>query len=188
MKSMIGMRGRLAVEEIRRRKMEEEFQSFARGEEARQLVERAKSGEAIDPGAFLKLSIQGFPGQEPMPDDPKTVARMELIKTAYEAQIGLFFETLPDGFRMLDFAEMIDGAMKIDYARVSDTISVDRGNYVLLVTGKAVIPFLRYLRYLGIFQVNAARVPCPDCGEKEPCDCETCGGLGWIIPEVTADV
>jgi hypothetical protein len=188
-KPMTGMRGKVALAEMRRRKQEAEFQSFVREQQAKALTERINAGEQIDPSVLLEMSVKSaatLMGHEPPPDDPAGRARQELMQASYEAHVGVFVERLSRGFTIWDFADIVDGATRIEYDcddRGVKGILVSKYQDEIQISGPALIPFLRYLHYLGIFQVEAARTPCPDCSTKEPMNCETCGGLGWLMPQ-----
>ena len=73
-------------------------------------------------------------------------------------------------------------AERIRYSNDPASVTIfNAGDPFTELTGPAAVAFVRFLHYLGIFELEAAKKPCPECGEKPPQDCDTCGGLGWVI-------
>ena len=71
----------------------------------------------------------------------------------------------PEGFRAKPYVELIRA-----------------GEYTIL-TGGAAKALMGFVHYQGVFLVEDAKRPCPDCASGSPRDCATCGGLRWIIPD-----
>lgn len=99
------------------------------------------------------------------------------------------------GFEVYDFATLTERADRLIYdpsvhrsprEPAGPRIEIWHGEQSKTVWGEPARALLRWLHYQGVFLVEAARRPCPECGAGEPKDCDTCGGLGWIVPEAEA--
>lgn len=194
MKTATGLRGRTAVNEMRRRKHDAEYRQVISNEMIREQFERMigafQSGEpGVMLGTFQSTILNVVQAMTQsngpnLPDDPKTMARHELMHSAYDLYIGTFVERLPrGGFVVWDFPQLLSEAIKVSYDPESKTAMIEAHMDQTEISGAALDPFLRYLHYMGVFMVADARKPCPDCIPGPPRDCESCGGLGWVIPD-----
>ena len=136
-----------------------------------------------------------------MPKVPDLPSDEELAQNELEMRAeqfsGSFIQTLPNGVtQLLDFSTILQPACQIDIvpphlesvdpnvhdiARevpLSVLVANPMGGRTTLY-GAAAEAFIRYLHYVGVFQLEAAKMKCPQC--SEPCDCPECGGLGWVL-------
>jgi hypothetical protein len=148
----------------------------------------------------MQLGILVPPPME-VPDAQKLKA--EEMSQLADRFASSFIEKTNLGWKLWDFNHLLASATRVEYDPLSEEIRSDftpdggmveaTGNKTPLVilycdedpmqelTGKTALAFIRYLHYLGIFELEAAKKPCPDCGNKPPQDCEICGGLGWVL-------
>jgi hypothetical protein len=188
-----GLRGRIALKEMNRRKNEAEYRQVISGELIREQMENMQAAfRSGDPGQMMatfqnaiQTAVQAFSQQDPpMPEDARSISRSELMQGAYNVYVGTFLEKNDRGFVLWDFQSLVADAKAIDFDREQGSITIHSPGDANVLTGATVMPFLRYLAYLGIFMVDEARKPCPECSSKpEPVNCENCGGLGWIVPD-----
>jgi hypothetical protein len=99
---------------------------------------------------------------------------------------GIYIERTTKGFRTWNFQGLLTGPeiteIECETTGKVPVATLYAGHRVIeILEDDVAVAFIRYLHYLGIFELAAAKRPCPDCGNKPPQDCETCGGLGWVL-------
>jgi hypothetical protein len=134
---------------------------------------------------MIEMQLQMMAPQLPQPPDLERLKSYELEQLA-DRFTSSFVEKTASGLKLWDFKVLLASAGRIEYTPNPDNLSDvtlfrDDGSLMVSLMGASATAFMRYLHYLGIFELEAAKTPCPDCGDKAPQDCETCGGLGWVL-------
>lgn len=184
------------MEMVRKTHEDQVLRNQFKRQEIENALERAEEKgfpqEIVD---LLRLQMGDLMAPE-LPDIPpdKDLEQQELEQLS-EQFIGSYLEKLPNGgWKAWDFRTLLMSASSAEYIPGFESMSsgTKKHNpaavYVSLPSGDEItmendvaIAFVRYLHYLGLFRVEKAKRPCPNCGAKEPQDCETCGGIGWVL-------
>lgn len=198
------------LERARRANQQAEYEHFARQtamkDQLDQVVERIKqshgSGMPEEFGQMMQvlMSMSMGPFHPPYPEVTMDAALAEFVRGRARALPGIHvsgdYPRMRDEVEIFDFTALVQGATRIRYLPKGDpesddappTVEIwrsdtDVGDYL---HGKVAEAFIGYLHYSGLFLVEAAKRPCPDCSDGPLRDCETCGGLRWIIPDEPA--
>jgi hypothetical protein len=171
------------IEELKRARERAEMNQIEREVETSDVVNKAvEKGLPSEMADLVKHQLgvltTGF-----MPEVPneETWKRNELDQLA-DRFAGYYLEKKADGWNLLDFGALVECSPSIRYFDSSVTITFEfTGGGSTAITGDAALAFIRYLHFIGLFEVENAKRPCPECGDKIPQNCETCGGLGWVI-------
>jgi hypothetical protein len=193
MKTANGMRGRVALREMKRHQERAELQSLYGSEMVNQQLEQMRDAfKSGDPEKIMEAwqtSLRNvmqtmMPSGPSFPSDAAGVARHETMHAAYNLFPGTFVEYKQSGgFIIWDFEEMLRQATKVEYFPHGQKATIENDIGQLEISGRAVEPFLRYLHYIGVFMSDNLRRACPECAPADPKDCENCGGLGWLISD-----
>lgn len=125
---------------------------------------------------MLAPPIQEAPSLEKLKSD-----EMEQLSDRFS---GIYIQRNGDSFKSWNFAGLLAGedVTAIEFDAGFPRAIIYAGDKVIeCLEGVVAINFVRYLHYTGIFELEAAKKPCPECRNKPPQDCETCGGLGWVL-------
>lgn len=161
---------------------------------------KTKSGESLPPeiGHMLQvlMSVQGSqPFNPPYPNLSLDQAADDFVRNTAMTHPGVYIHRTGGRVEIYDFAKLIAEANRIVYHPLGDerdrdpvapTVEVYIPTHTT-IKGEPALAFLAFLHYAGLFLVDEAKRPCPDCTTGPPRDCETCGGLRWIIPEKPAN-
>lgn len=173
---------RKLIEDLRAQRLQAEYESIEREVKTSDVVEKAvEKGFPLEIADLLKMQLNpaGFMPQIP---DEAAWRKNELDQLA-DRFAGSYIEQLPGGHvKLWDFTMIVARSTLMEYSSDLMKVSCDfpEGGGVEL-NGKVALAFIRYLYFIGLFEVENAKRPCPECGDKIPQNCETCGGLGWVI-------
>jgi hypothetical protein len=173
------------LEELNNQRAQAEMSQIEREVKTSDVVDKAvDKGFPAEVGDLLKMQFSNGFGGFSMPEVPSEDEwRKNELEQLADRFSGSYVELKPDGgFKLWDFTFLLSKAATVEYFNATTTITVgfSEGGSVEL-QGKTAIAFMRYLHFIGIFEVENAKRSCPDCGDKIPQNCETCGGLGWVI-------
>jgi hypothetical protein len=116
--------------------------------------------------------------------------RAEELEKLSEMFSGSYLQQTASGYKLWDFNKLLQGAISIEFKSEPLSVVLDIGPEVIELVGddaQVGIALIRYIHHLGVFELEAAKRPCPECSTSEPKDCDTCGGCGWILDSANAE-
>lgn len=180
------------VAESRRRLLDQQADIFAKRSQMEEMFSRFESNPNIPAElmAVLKMQIEALMPHE-LPDIPpdEELIRNELEGLA-DSYSGAHFEETPKGYILRNFGQILMNASHIEkrttdlgpgWGSTAVEFSVITPSIDYDFSGPTAVAFERYLYFSGLMTLETNKMPCPQCGEKEPQDCPECGGLGWIL-------
>jgi hypothetical protein len=191
---------KLAWWQINRRNEKMAMMALMRTEELKQALSDAEHG---NPGTLMQILPQFMTmlqqGVHETPSSEHDLREKSLHASAYQ-NVGVFLQWLdPEkkNFKLWDFEALLSMAVGVLY--VDGYIVIEMAEEQIRFDADVSAAFMRYLHFLGVFEVDALKQVCPECmarrlhgfvvagapveaGGALP-DCTRCGGLGWIIPQ-----
>ena len=174
--------------QLREAQMQGEMNRMIREQEAFEAMDRlAEKGVPSEMIEFIKIQMrQLVPPVMTVPSDEEL--RQKELEALADQFAGSFIERDQNGsLKMWDFLLLLKMSTLIEQIQVNTEaytgtlVRLSTENDTVELIGRTADAFLRYLHYIGIFQLEDAKLPCPECTDKPPRDCDVCGGLGWIL-------
>jgi hypothetical protein len=186
-----------AMREQSEKYADQQLNNLCRSQNILEVIEKSELPEGLR--AAVKAQVEASmppPGPDAPPVPTLEQLKRQEIDQAAERWSGVHFELEENGgFLCWDFRAMLERSKGLEYhpaysrqtftgeeEAIEAVVFIDYGTGDMdELRGGAAIAFLRYLRFIGIMEMVEARRKCPDCGDLPPRDCDTCGGLGWVV-------
>lgn len=151
-------------------------------EDFKRMIDQSEMPEEVKAMIEMQLAALAPPEQQHEPPTLEQLKCNELEQLA-DLYAGSYVSREPNGVVVMwDFNYLLAHSGYVEYRGGSVYLHVyGKDESPLVLFGKTAEAFIRYLYYLGLFELESNKKPCPDCGSKPPQDCDTCGGLGWVL-------
>jgi hypothetical protein len=173
------------IAQSRERQLEQQADMFAkRGQIEDTFAKLEASQMPSEVIQILRMQLEAMMPHLPPEIPPDEELRAQEMESLAEQFIGGYFERKPDGgWKLWNFVALVAGATMIEQRSSGQTLAfeIQAPGVDFELTGDTAVAFLRFMHYSGLMLLESNKIPCPQCGDKEPQDCPECCGLGWVL-------